>query len=117
VDHGALLVLTGVTLPLGLLILPLAVVKYAADRRVAVGIYLYEVEPGFSSLIQGVGEGNNPYVLSVRPYKTDLSRSDPFVNPKLAEDRLAPLLPDFRHVVANIAHPYKRHQRLSVNLG
>ncbi len=91
VDHRPPLVLPGVPLLLRLLVLPLAVVQNAADRRVPVGVHLHEVQASLASTGHRVREGNNPDVFSVRSYETDLSRPDPFVNPKLSENRLVPL--------------------------
>jgi len=97
VDHCSALVLAGVPLLLGLLVLELAVVQDAADGRDAVGVDFDEVKPGLAGAAHCVGKGNHPNVISVCAYKADLSRPDPLVNAKLAENRLAPLSENYRH--------------------
>jgi hypothetical protein len=90
-------VLTSVAFLLRLLVLPLAVVEDPADRRNGVGVDFDEIEPGFASACHGVSEGYDPYVVSVGPYETDFARADPFVDPKLSENRLGPLANSLRH--------------------
>src|SRR3990170_4304796 len=97
VDHRSPLVFARVPLFLRLLVLPLSVVQYAADRRAGVGVNLYEVDAGLSRAGHGVRVGHYPHVLSVRPYETDLLRPDPLVYPKLSENALVPLSEALSH--------------------
>jgi len=79
------MMLAGVPLPLGLLVLPLAVVQHPADGRGSVGVDLHQIEAAVAGDAQGFLEGNDAVVLAVRPYETDLFAADPVVYPKLSD--------------------------------
>ena len=86
VHHRPALMFTCVPLLLRLLVFPLPVVEQPADGRVAVGVYLDQIEPGFARAVHRIREWDYTHVLPVRSYETDLSRPDPFVYPKLSEN-------------------------------
>jgi hypothetical protein len=67
-QQQALLMLVSVVFLLGLLVLPLAIVQKATDRRVGVGVNLYQVEVTFLSKGQGLGTRQNTQVLASVPY-------------------------------------------------
>src|SRR2546425_7039084 len=91
VHHRAALVLARVPLLLGLLVFPLSVVEQSTDWGIAVRVDLDEVEAGFAGTRHRVRKRNYSYILPVCAYETDLSRSDPFINPELSENKSGPL--------------------------
>ena len=77
----------GLLVPLGVLVLPLAVVQDLAHRRIGHGGNLDEVEIGLPGDVKRFGEGLDAQLPTLRIDQTHLARPDAIVDPNLVVNR------------------------------